>query len=727
MTPLTYLRDIILSLETTLLSHPGTKKVYHKATRILCESGVWRTNLPTWVSLTEDTITRAHRVSLKSRTPIKLTKLSIEIGKQISYELGLPPTTQTHLSIGNLFLESFLQAETISIKRDSSSITSPYIVEVLGESKLRPALSATYFTKPKEITSLRNPQGKPYIKGWTDSTLFTKLISSKPVWFSSLNKLQQSPWKINQEVLKVLLSNPPPKEVTITNPSGEKESVSIFGPFPEGHWKLNGQRFKKEKDTRISSMRSSFYEWSMVTSKATFIGDREFYQGYTLDWRGRSYCSESYLEFLGSDLSRGLFLFGGEGSTYTQEGISALKIHIANSIDSNLHKDSIPTYLSEDYKTLLEKEGLETISLSKLTKEDRVRWVDNNQGLLTTTSLSDKAENPVAFLAGCIELSNIYKDPLFKGNLPIPVDGSNSALQHLSAITRDPSSSDLVSMTPQKFQKDFYVVIAKEMIRLEPKWFSTHNIPMKDIRKGISKRGSMVRFYSAGVKRIEENMKADCDNFGFSQKYKLTEEDFELLSKTLVKAVKNVCPGPLNTMSWLQTLVGSHIEEGNEDFRWVTPSGFPAIFTSYQDKDNSFKGLIRGVGEIHHIVKEKAFKRIKSGDEWILTEEPLLDRKGFAKGISPNVVHSYDASHLSLTVVSFPGQLGVVHDSFSSHGNDQEELIKTLKETFKEIYDIPNWFQDFQTRAGINNPLPSHPEVGTYDFKSLDDSTYFFS
>ena len=79
----------------------------------------------------------------------------------------------------------------------------------------------------------------------------------------------------------------------------------------------------------------------------------------------------------------------------------------------------------------------------------------------------------------------------------------------LSAISKDQQTGELVGLVPVGIQKDFYVQTAKELIagnqddRLQS---ILDAMPMKSIRKGISKRGSMTRAYSAGAKKISENM-----------------------------------------------------------------------------------------------------------------------------------------------------------------------------------------------------------------------------
>ena len=64
----------------------------------------------------------------------------------------------------------------------------------------------------------------------------------------------------------------------------------------------------------------------------------------------------------------------------------------------------------------------------------------------------------------------------------------------------------------------------------------------------------MTRAYSAGATKIGENMWFDCKAEDYHEKYGLTDEADcnQYLAKLLIKAIDTVCPGPLDTMSYLQ-------------------------------------------------------------------------------------------------------------------------------------------------------------------------------
>ena len=76
------------------------------------------------------------------------------------------------------------------------------------------------------------------------------------------------------------------------------------------------------------------------------------------------------------------------------------------------------------------------------------------------------------------------------------MDGVNNGTQHLAAMSLDEKAGKLVGLIPMKIPKDFYLVMGKQILELNQDTeigSKMKHIPMKLIRKGISKRGSMTR------------------------------------------------------------------------------------------------------------------------------------------------------------------------------------------------------------------------------------------
>ena len=96
-------------------------------------------------------------------------------------------------------------------------------------------------------------------------------------------------------------------------------------------------------------------------------------------------------------------------------------------------------------------------------------------------------------------------------------------------------------------------------------------------------------------------------------------------------------------------------------------------------------------------------------------------------GISPNFVHSLDASHMALIIDDWHGEFGAVHDSFSTHACDVEELLVKTKQHFMDIYEVDNFFDYIREQLTNNTDDVEQPSLGSLDITEVYDSDYFFA
>ena len=641
----------------------------------------------------------------------KLTTVSTRVGNEVAARLfDNELEWRDQVRLGDLFIEAFYQMGYINIEypkmRDSSYLLSftdegLEFLDGLPEGLDPYRLRGTLFEKPKDITTLfqRHPTLSgldtryPIVKHWgpEQATLFGSMRDLPCV--IAANKLQQTPWRINEKVLEAV------------------EAIEV--DMSEG-------KTKEEKERLVSKKLKLEY----TKRKARALVGKAFYSLLDFDYRGRIYYRESIFNFQASDYERGVFLFD-EAKAVTPEGLRWMKIHAANSFNASYPKDEIPEWVTSDYRAHLETEGLDDISVDKWTLRDRELWTENNMDLVYMVShfnsLAD-CEKPVSFLAVSHELVNYEKFAnaglIYSSSLPIPIDGSNNGWQHLGAISKDTRTGELVGLVPVDIQKDFYVTTAKELIRItkdEERAAILAAMPMKKIRKGISKRGSMTRAYSAGAQKIAENMINDLRKEGYDVEYGITEKHCKGFSRDLVKAIEAVCPGPLQTMRFLQHTVAAVLESGNDHISWITPSGFYVHYEKPYSRQEKVKGTIVGVGkrdQVYHV-------------GLVISDKP--DPRGFACGISPNYIHSLDASHMAKVITEWDGAFGAVHDSFSTHACDVDDLCQLTKDIFMDMYDYPNYFKKIE--GSIINKyegLIEQPALGSLNIQEVTDSDYFF-
>lgn len=656
-----------------------------------------------------------------------LTATSMVIGKAIAKVISREPIKLEHqLTVGDLFIEGFVYhgfAELVPPTRRDES----YILKATPKWE---ELADVPLTVVKEtiLGSFKEPQTvDKNVHKMHDS-----LYEPDAAYVKAVDNLQQVSWSINVSVLDKVLA-----------PSSEPE----------------------ENDAKEQRRRSKVIEHKFITSKAEVLKTWErFYQSFEVDYRGRIYNTEPFLNYQSSDMAKGLLLFS-DPKPISESGTFWLAVHTASCYNESYNVNQIPDWCEEDYKSYLLEEGLEDISVDKMTLNDRAGWTTNNWDKIFECELDMQAEKPYMFLASCFEWDFVQRTGMTQ--LPVAIDGSNNGWQHLGAISKDSQTGELVGLVPTTIQKDFYVQTAKKLIKLaegnERLTTLLKTMPMKHIRKGISKRGSMTRAYSAGARKIAENMYFDVRADEFTDKYGITRKDCDQLAGLLVKAIEQVCPGPLKTMSYLQELaqyqIGKHelvggtrqefkelkarrrellsqgeltddelvelndlsikisgfsyeLTYGNGEtvIEWDTPSGFRARYENYSTIDFKARARLNGK-DIKHVLKTP-------------TDRPNI--RGFMSGISPNFIHSMDAAHMALVIADWEGSFGAVHDSFATHASDVEDLLEKTKQVFIEMYSDENYFDTIRKQLTDNTDTVEQPPLGDLDVGDINDSTYFF-
>lgn len=731
------------------------------------------------MDIIEENIHRDSSNSPRGQAP--LTNTSHAIGKMACEHLDLELEWRDYVRLGDLFVEAFYNCEIIDLDYERTRDSCHYITLVAPIQDHKQTIKGSSLERPEDITKMMQtwqwledePRTRAVIKGKKGSDSHIIRHNKTSVWLNSINKLQQMPWMIDSRILIAIKAH----------------DLS----FPKTEDKELQQRYDSKRREREA-----------LIKKAEEVEGKTFYQYISTDYRGRLYYEEPYLNFQGSDWARGMMKFA-EGKELVGHALEWLAVHTANSYNQSWTKDEIPSYFEADYKTYLEDQELESISLDKMTLTDRIIWVNENMtDLIYQTAdnliIHDGAEKPVSFLACCLEWAD-YADQgeNYVSHLPIPVDGSNNGWQHLGAISKDSQTGGLVGLTPVEIQADFYVQTAKKLNEIttdERRQEILSAMPMKHIRKGISKRGSMTRAYSAGAKKIAENMWLDCRTEGYDNTYGITEEDCFGFAGDLVKAIEAVCPGPLETMKYLQNLAQYEIgittrelngepaekefqairkelntlwddynekqqyfpprSKAREDWRannkewfdllkekeyrlreelgkfdsvtsygngnmlltWIAPSGFPVEYEAYQVKPVKIKGTISGYtkhhkdGRVNHVGQEA-------------TDKPDINK--FVCGVSPNFIHSLDASHMSLIINEWSGFFGAVHDSFSTHACDVEDLVANTKRHFVKMYDCDNYFDRIRYQLTCNTDDVEQPDLGDLNINEVYDSDYFFA
>ena len=153
---------------------------------------------------------------------------------------------------------------------------------------------------------------------------------------------------------------------------------------------------------------------------------------------------------------------------------------------------------------------------------------------------------------------------------------------------------------------------------------------------------------------------------------------------------------------------------GKKEIEWSTPSGFNVVYQNWHMNNFRCRGTISGYRQVNHVVR-------------MPSDKP--DVRGFMCGISPNFIHSMDASHMAMVIDEWDGTFGAVHDSFSTHACDVDNLLVLTKQKFVEMYDVDN-FYDYIEEKLISDKTEldvEQPQLGSLQIQEIYDSDYFFA
>ena len=548
----------------------------------------------------------------------------------------------------------------------------------------------------------------PFIK--TTNMEFLRDIEGKlEVPMEACNLIQQTPWRINEEVLA-------------TTHWAWKNSVKIGGlPSREDeimpdiprdfHDNKKSNAVWKRMAAGVHKRNMSTRSRRLLVAKVLFLaeklsGNRFFYPSHC-DFRGRVYNIPSFLGIQGPDMCRGLLRFARSQRIKTDE----------------------------DYKWLA-VQGANTWGYDKVTLNDRVKWSDEFTSTILKIAANPtkeltwtEADDPWQFLAWCFEWAQLKNTGKLDSFLPVNMDATNNGLQILSMLTRDPYGMTATNVLPTDIPADIYLVVAKQAeIFLKKQAEDGDAIANAWLGFGIDRKTTKrsVMCYSYGLtqysnrKYIDEwydeqiHEKGRTSPFNEDDKYLAVH----VLAKAVWKGIESVLDKPKQCMDWFQDCA-KIITEAGKPLSWVTPSGFPVHQEYLNYTQRQVKTWISGAAT-HVRYRE---------------EDDRISKMRQKNGVSPNLVHSLDSAALHRTIIrsnhpDFGGlfDYAFIHDSYGTHATGCGALSKNLREVFVEMFSV-DLLQDWkhQLESSTDVTLPEPPEYGTADISKITESTYFFS
>ena len=646
---------------------------------------------------------------------IKILNLLVEVGLIHSVINTIDVKHKSHVYIANAKIQEDLgkSLEMLSISYKIPMIVPP---KEYGHTNGTDILGG-YLLNDKEYIIpiiIKNP-----------NLLEQSKINQQNNVYDLVNNLSSVSYKINTQVLDFILEN------------GLKYGLIL--DFSVKHEleikKINGKKLTiLETKTLDSFLSKKQLEMNILGLAIIFKNVPQFYIPVRLDNRGRVYCNVDFLHYQGIELAKSLLLFskGEKIPKSDSKSIKFLKIFGANCFGNGIGKKSF---------------------------EERVQWVNENENDILdfkNGNLISKADSKLLFIAFCFEFLNYHNSLLnnetfYISHFPIQLDATCNGYQHLSLLIGDQDLAVELNIIPGQdevidYPKDFYNFVAlkindyflklilvetenlekyknlnekdpnysKDAIDKSKKIIESCNKLLKfKINRSIVKAPLMVKPYNASFSRmteyIKENLKKTYqivnDNGLYNnletekkKKYivlyeskthkdvKINNFDVDFFISTMEKVFYSEFP-KLKSFSDYLLNVASICNFLNIPIIWSLPTGLE-VNQYYVDTE---------------AIRLKPFKFKKSTYN-LKIKTNKINKKKQSRALMPNLIHSLDASSLSLILNLFYENrkndvdkinFFAIHDCFAVTANNIDNLFKYIKLVYIKIYSEDSYLLKF--------------------------------
>jgi DNA-directed RNA polymerase len=636
-------------------------------------------------------------------------------------------TPATRLLLGTQLLSVMLDVPECPLENRLAAVSKGKTIRTIA---VKPAfsdkLAGLYLdaaiTRPYRMAMVTTPRpwvwtGTQYDGGFMAPDTIPFLVGARPgtgtaqltpdtvsdTALRAVNVAQRTPWRVNTVVLGVVRA-----AVGDWDTYADLLGVAPFRSLPEdvapdvwtamSHEERGKLKFKRlevhNENHRQKAKRQGLMR--VVTTASHDQLEPRLYFPHGLDWRRRVYPVVQDLHPQADDLSRGLLELA-EGVPLGTEGYKWLVFRCA-----------------------------QTYGYDKGSREEQAEWFNTNidmifavasdplgAGLPELRKVALGGDDPWQFLAACIEVCRVPADPegraAFVSHLPVYVDGTCNGLQHLSAMGRDQAGALATNLTGCPTRQDIYELVATAVNQQLTADQSEAGAAWKarGVGRSTVKRGVMTKPYGLTSIGMRDQLKED--------RWTTDNREAGLLAAYMNAAIEETVQAAALIMEWLQFNAAELARHGRP-FTWETPDG-SIITQAYWTPQ-----MLRVTTNL--------------GTLWVKRDSPPQNDLKVNKqrhGIVPNLIHSFDAAHLSQVLASLPASsvqsIAVIHDSFGTHAACMDTLVGIIKQTFCGIYQT-DWLatiqQAFVDQAPPGVELRDPPELGTWCPDEVLSSEFFF-
>nr|P33541.2 RecName: Full=Probable DNA-directed RNA polymerase [Neurospora intermedia]CAA36326.1 RNA polymerase [Neurospora intermedia] len=510
--------------------------------------------------------------------------------------------------------------------------------------------------------------------------------------------------------------------------------------------KLNAFKFKINGDllSYLQNEGSFILDFYKNTKKDTYINNMitidiartylntPFYLNVNIDWRGRIYTQSFYLDYQGSELSLALInLF--EGKKLDEKGLFFFYVYGAN-----IYNDG----------------G----KFSKKSFQDRFNWVVENLDNIIAMDKEFilKAESPTLFAAFCLTMRKLKENPDYPVFNPIFLDATCSGVQHFAAMLLDLELGKYVNLINSgESVNDFYSqlipAINKAINESAEKKFKNLKFSDISLNRSLLKKVIMTKSYNVTTYGITEQLKSKLEKVEkivISKGKEIKVYDYlvptkngdfvvldtfevETLASIINDNIFNQFPKLHSIYDYLTRLAKIYLKL-DIPLSWSTPDGLE--LTQRYNLSKVKKLTINFLGKNRTAVLRS----------WVNEK----DSRREVQAIIPNIIHSLDASHLTMIIDSWDSYILPIHECFGTHPNDMYKLAEQVRECFILLYSKNDFLNkiDYKFRENLKDykieivnkngedfvkikgnkryeylPLPVLPQMGELNVEDIRD------
>ena len=520
-----------------------------------------------------------------------------------------------------------------------------------------------------------------------------------------INAMMFTEWSVNTKVLEVMENLFKNNTRQANLPAYDFSAFDFGESYPEDGTKEEQAKWCQRKEEAYTMWFKEERARGRMLVRLRLAKDLSkhgfFYHVFTCDFRGRANSACDLLSPQSSDFDRGLIQFATPAKQ-TPQGLYWMKVHIANLFD-----------------------------MDKATFDERVKWTDENMDKIKRTAedpyemrwfwVSDKKKKNPSFqrLAAIFDICRT--DGLTQ--IPVQMDGSCNGVQHWAAIMKDTDLAKKVNLVKADLPQDLYQYVAdlittmmhedKDKDSNSGKWAARFlEYWQGKINRSVCKRAVMTDPYGVTLYGIRRYCKSE-GHLDWVGKDQIAGAVMELATY-IDKALKGTLVEPNKGKIWLKKIADMSSELGH-NLEWTTPCGFHVVHQYYEILSRRSVAKLFNMKELYFGVPDKN----------------TIDPKQVNLAISPNYIHSLDASHMWCTVrrmmLAGVESYSMVHDSYGCHAPYVPMMRQFTTEEFEKMHELPllQMLKE-EVEKKLNVELPDPPETGAYDIKNVLDSQYLF-